>query len=97
MNLRREPLHGAIHKAQRRVPASAALRGRRVSIPQEVFGFDDDDGISFQGTILQDAAQRCLVRFDYTGEEEWFPRVLTRRWVLREVPVDPLCAMLQAL
>ncbi|KAL1503338.1 hypothetical protein AB1Y20_011390 [Prymnesium parvum] len=74
-----------------------ALVGRRVAVPQEVFGFVDDDGICFNGTIINSDDRRCLIRFKYTGEEELFPLELTRRWLLAEVPVDPLCDLLQTL
>ena len=89
--MRSSKLLSAIRKPDR---SAAGVKGRRVSIPQEVFGFDDDDGIHFQGTILLAAERRCLVLFDYTGEEEWFPLVMIRKWLLSEVPVEPLCALL---
>jgi hypothetical protein len=91
-------LHGAIRKPARRGhEAGCAAVGRRVSVPQEVFGFHDDDGIFFDGTVIQAMDRRCLVRFDYTGDEEWFALALTRRWLRAEVHIDPLCALLQTL
>ena len=83
----------AIGKRRRVEP----LNGRRVAVPQEMFGFDDGDSFFFQGTVKATASSRCLVRFDYTGEEEWFPHTLTRRWLLREVPIGPLCSLLEGL
>ena len=68
-------------------------------MPQEVFGFGDDDGVSFDGTVLRQTSdgKRSLVRFDYTCEEEWFPTQLLRRWLRAEVPIDPLCDRLSSV
>ena len=72
------------------------LCGRRVAVPQEFCGFDDDDGFCFDGTVLRCLGQRCLIRFKYTGEEEWFPLSATRQWLRPELPsIDPLCDQLQ--
>ena len=93
-----------IHKA-RHVPKAESLKGRRVSVPQEMFGFVDDDEFFFEGKVIETVTSskavetRCLIRFDYTGEEEWFPHALTRRWLLRQstVAIDPICSLFATL
>jgi hypothetical protein len=71
---------------KRRRPAPGAgtinLLHRRVAVPQQYVGFDDEDDFSFKGSIIStECAQRVLIRFDYTMEEEWFPVKLARRWL----------------
>ena len=66
------------------------LVGRRVQVPQEVFGLSDEDGSAFffAGTIKAAAPRRLLIRFDYTGEEEWHQSTLVARWL--EEDLGPL-------
>ena len=66
------------------------LVGRRVQVPQEVFGLSDEDGSAFffAGTIKAAAPRRLLIRFDYTGEEEWHQSALVARWL--EEDLGPL-------
>ena len=69
-----------------------ALFGRRVAVPESFFGFDDE-GFTFKGIITQTCSRkdggRGLVRFEYTGEEEWFTLELLSRWL--EEDDEPLC------
>ena len=78
----------AIEKKRR--ASQPSLVGRRVQVPQEIFGLSDEDGSSFffAGTVKAAAARRLLIRFDYTGEEEWHPATLVARWL--EEDLGPL-------
>ena len=66
------------------------LVGRRVQVPQEIFGLSDEDGSAFffAGTIKAAAPRRLLIRFDCTGEEEWHQSTLVARWL--EEDLGPL-------
>eukprot|EP00965_Chrysotila_dentata_P228796 6196815-Pleurochrysis_carterae.AAC.1 len=63
------------------------LTGRRVSVPQEVFGFTDDaDCFCFAGTIISTRTKSLscsegMVHFDYTGEDEWFSLPDLVKWL----------------
>jgi hypothetical protein len=82
---------------KKRRPPKRSLIGRRVQVPQEVFGLSDGDGSAFffAGTIKEVMAQRMLIRFDYTGEEEWHASTLVARWL--EKDLDPLIQQLSRI
>ena len=89
----------AIQKKKRQPAAChSTLVGRRVQVPEEVFGMTSDgDGspFFFAGTVKAATLQRMLIRFDYTGEEEWHASVLVRRWL--EPDLDPLIQLLSRI
>ena len=94
--MRRQRLSsGAIRKKPREVVAG--LVGRRVQVPQEVFNFVDPEPFFFGGTVKQACSKdgSLLIRFDYTGEEEWYCATLAKRWL--EADLTPLCHRLGCL
>ncbi len=95
--LRRPPRMVSPSIQKKRRPPKRSLIGRRVQVPQEVFGLSDDDGSAFffAGTIKEVMAQRMLIRFDYTGEEEWHASTLVARWL--EKDLDPLIQQLSSV
>ena len=88
-----------ISKARRRhlsspPHGSAALVGRRVQVPQQIFFPDDDERFFFGGTIKAATKSRLLILFDYTGEEEWHATPIATRWL--EPDISPLCTLLSS-
>jgi hypothetical protein len=81
---------------KRRAP-QPSLVGRRVQVPQEIFGLSDEDGSAFffAGTVKAAAPRRLLIRFDYTGEEEWHQSALVARWL--EEDLGPLIQRLSRI
>ena len=95
----RRMVKAAIEKKRRTSRPSLVdhkLVGRRVQVPQEVFGLSDEDGSAFffAGTIKAAAPRRLLIRFDYTGEEEWHQSTLVARWL--EEDLGPLIQRLSS-
>lgn len=69
---------GVTKKVRSRLRQRGLEVGGRVSVPQSVYGFDDDDDFSFNGTIIEVETSKSRILLDYTGEREWHQNVLVR-------------------
>ena len=69
--------------------------GKRVSVPQALFGFDDDEPFYFQGTIALHSDDKVMVLFDYTQETLWFSLDQARPWI--QHLVDDMATLFSSL
>ena len=94
------PVTLTIHKRRDRTGNlyAARLVGRRLAVPQRYTEVEDDgDGFCFGAVVLSADAQRALIKFDYTGEREFWNLKLVKQWLRDDSGVDDLSAALSGL